>query len=56
MVQAQRYDGVTTIFALSKVKNIYPLFNFDKFIANATNQWYMIGTIKAEVELNIGVL
>ncbi|KZL92743.1 hypothetical protein CLMAG_25570 [Clostridium magnum DSM 2767] len=58
MVQAQRYDGVTAIFTLSEVKKMYPLFNFDKFIADAAhdnyptykllNKW----NIKAVISLN----
>jgi hypothetical protein len=58
MVQAQRYDGVTAIFTLSEVRKMYPLFNFDKFIADAAhdnyptykllNEW----NIKAVISLN----
>lgn len=58
MVQAQRYDGVTAIFAISEARKMYPLFNFDKFIADAAhdnyptykllNKW----NIKAIISLN----
>jgi len=58
MVQAQRYDGVTAVFALSEVRKMYPLFNFDKFIGDAAhdnyptykllNEW----NIKAVISLN----
>lgn len=40
MVQAQRHDSVTSIFALSEVRTIYPLFNFDKFIGDAAHDNY----------------
>ncbi|MDF2636545.1 MAG: hypothetical protein K0R78_3419 [Pelosinus sp.] len=32
--------GVTAIFALSEVMKMYPLFNFDKFIADAAHDNY----------------
>lgn len=40
MVQAQHHDSVTAIFALSEARKMYPLFNFDKFIADTAHDNY----------------
>ena len=37
LVQAQRYDGVTAIVALSEVRKLYPLFKFDKFLGDGAH-------------------
>ena len=37
LVQAQRYDGVTAIVALSEVRKLYPMFNFDKFLGDGAH-------------------
>lgn len=37
LVQAQRYDGVTAIVALSEVRKLYPLFNFEKFLGDGAH-------------------
>ena len=40
LVQAQRYDGVTAIVALSEARKLYPLFNFEKFIGDGAHDNY----------------
>jgi len=37
LVQAQRYDGVTAIVALSEARILYPTFNFDKFLGDGAH-------------------
>ena len=40
LVQAQRYDGVTAIVALSEVRKLYPNFTFSEFIGDGAHDNY----------------
>jgi len=37
LVQAQRYDSVTAIVAMSETRKLYPTFNFDKFLGDGAH-------------------
>lgn len=40
LVEAQRYDGVTAIVALTEAKKLYPTFNFDAFFGDGAHDNY----------------